>query len=112
MKRTQLIGLFPSTSGQAGPSPSIPTGPWLTRPSLSAERSPAVAARGGKALILFAIGLGLTIPPAETGGDSLNDDDVFVRRDTVETRVTIGSVERQVLFGEMSPQFVGVSHRR
>jgi uncharacterized protein (TIGR03437 family) len=64
----------------------------------------------GEAIVLYATGLGVTVPAAVTADDSLDEQGAFVQRDTVERpRVTIGGVEQQLVFSGMSPQFVGVN---
>lgn len=67
---------------------------------------PANAPQSGDTIVLYATGLGVTIPPAKTGAGGLGA--APFNQSAVAPVINIGSKNAQVLFAGLAPGFVGV----
>jgi uncharacterized protein (TIGR03437 family) len=77
----------------------------LAQPEGSIPGLTTAPTQAGRALIVYATGLGPVDPPVDTGAASLD----ALRRTTTMPTVLIGGVQAQVLFSGLAPQFVGVN---
>jgi trimeric autotransporter adhesin len=77
----------------------------LAQPEGSVPGVPAEPARRGRAVIIYANGLGGVDPPVEDGRASLD----ALRYATTMPAVLVGGIEAQVVFAGLSPQFPAVN---